>query len=235
MFNKSAPVLLLGILLLAVPVSGMSQKGKGAEKGTTTVPVSGGKATIKSLIERYTPLAGSEENATSLVNGLRDGSPVTLTATMTVRVQKTCPVPDTTETVTVIDYALNPVTKKPLLGPNGQPIPVGQHTETRVTHHDPVDCSVDEVQTITESFTPPTGKMGLGNVDIALAFTAAQLLEVELGQPTPGQLKAALVGGVVEYGSANPKLTKDLPGILALRASGKGWGQIAGQLGYKLQ
>ena len=234
MFKKSAPVLLMGMMLLAVPIAGMAQ-GKGADKGTTTVPV-GGAATVESLIQRYTPLAGSDTNATSLVNGLRTGSTVTLTGTVTVWVQATCPVPDTTETVTVPIYMINPMTKQPALGPDGKPIVVGQRTETRTVHHDPVDCSHNEVQPVTVTFTPLTGNMGLGNVDIALGFAQAQLVELGLGNPaTPGQLLASLMGGEVEYGTSNPKSKKTLPGILALRASGKGWGQIAGDLGFKLQ
>jgi hypothetical protein len=84
-------------------------------------------------------------------------------------------------------------------------------------------------------FTPPTGYMGWGNVDIALAFAEAQLTELDLQKPDPNQLKAALMGGEVEYGTSNPKQKKVLPGVLQLRAGGLGWGQIAAQLGYKLQ
>jgi len=102
----------------------------------------------------------------------------------------------------------------------------GQHEELR-------PCSKDEEKNAT--FVPPTGNTGLGNVDIALAFASAQLVELELSRPSPDQLKAALMGGEVEYGTANPKMKKTLPGILPLRAGGKGWGQIAGDLGYKLQ
>jgi hypothetical protein len=68
-------------------------------------------------------------------------------------------------------------------------------------------------------FDTPTKKMGNGEVDIAL-----QLAQKELNTTTPSaqQLRAALVG------------TADKPGILALRAEGKGWGQIAQSMGIKL-
>ena len=56
----------------------------------------------------------------------------------------------------------------------------------------------------TTSFTPPTGKMGYGEVNISLA------------------LAEALMGS----GSTQ--------GILQLRASGMGWGQIANSPGFKL-
>ena len=68
------------------------------------------------------------------------------------------------------------------------------------------------------SFDPPTGKMGYGNVDIALALAQKSLLE----NPSPEQLQAALIG------------TAAKPGILALRADGQGWGQIANSMGFKL-
>ena len=103
------------------------------------------------LVERYTALAGSKQNATSLVNGLRDGKEVTLTG-----------------------------------------------------------------RTGKETFTPPTGKMGYGNVDNALALAEASLKEKGITQPTPAQLEAS---------------TMD---ILRLRADGQGWGQIAQAYGFKL-
>jgi len=71
-------------------------------------------------------------------------------------------------------------------------------------------------------FTPPTRKMGNGNVDIALALAQASLKEQGITSPTPEQLQTALIG---DAGS---------PGILEQRADGKGWGQIAQSLGFRL-
>jgi hypothetical protein len=68
------------------------------------------------------------------------------------------------------------------------------------------------------SFTPPTGKMGFGNVNIALALTEAQLANVE--NPTIADIQNALMNGN--------------NGILTLRAQDMGWGQIAHTLGFKL-
>ena len=68
----------------------------------------------------------------------------------------------------------------------------------------------------TRTFTPPTGKMGYGNADIALALAEASLKERGITRPTPEQLEGTLME------------------ILKLRASGKGWGQIAQTHGYKL-
>jgi len=103
------------------------------------------------LIDRYSKLAGSKQNATSLVEGLRDGSQVKLTK--------------------------------------------GSSTET---------------------FTPPTGKMGYGNVDNTLALAEASLREKGITSPTPAQLEASVME------------------ILRMRADGKGWGQIAQAKGFKL-
>ena len=102
------------------------------------------------LVEKYTPLAGSEANAKTLVSGLRDGK----------------------------DFTINGTT-----------------------------------------FKTPTGKMGNGEVNIALAIA-----EKELGTSTPTttQLQGALVG------------TSSKPGILAMRAEHMGWGQIAQAYGFKL-
>ena len=102
------------------------------------------------LVAKYTPLAGSEANARTLVNGLRDGKDFTI---------------------------------------NGR------------------------------TFKTPTDKMGYGEVNIALSIA-----EKELGtaKPTTQQLQTALIG------------TAQKPGILAMRADGKGWGQIAQAYGFKL-
>ena len=103
------------------------------------------------LIAKYTALAGSKQNASSLVSGLRDGKQVTL--------------------------------KK------------GSATET---------------------FTPPTGKMGYGNVDHTLALAEASLQQKGITKPTPAQLEAAVME------------------ITRMRADGKGWGQIADAKGFKM-
>jgi hypothetical protein len=121
---------------------------------TALVPLAALAQNQDQLVERYTAFAGSKENATSLVTGLRDGKQVTITR-----------------------------------------------------------------GTTKETFTPPTGKMGYGNVDNALALAEASLARQGITNPTPAQLEAALVG-------------KD--GILKLRAAGQGWGQIAHSMDMKL-
>ena len=103
------------------------------------------------LIQKYTPLAGSEDNAKSLVTGLRDGTAVKLSSGGT-----------------------------------------------------------------STSFTSPTGKMGFGNVNIALSLAEASLKQQGITNPTSAQLQGALMG------------------VLQQRADGKGWGQIANSMGFKL-
>ena len=103
------------------------------------------------LFDEFKALAGSEANAKSLVDGLRDGKEVTLTD--------------------------------------------GKSTTT---------------------FTPPTGKMGNGNVDNALVLAREKLRQDGITNPTPEQLKTAVNG------------------ILEQRAAHKGWGEIAHSMGVKL-
>src|SRR5687768_17031145 len=83
----------------------------------------------------------------------------------------------------------------------------------------------------TARFTPATGKMGWGNVDHALALAKASLAEQGIHKPTPDQIKAALNGGTITTKSGQ---TVKLDGVLRLRASGMGWGQIAHKMGFKL-
>ena len=68
----------------------------------------------------------------------------------------------------------------------------------------------------TTTFTPPTGKMGNGNIKIALALAEADLKKQGVANPTPAQIKA--------------EMTK----ILQERADHKGWGVIAQERGFKV-
>lgn len=81
------------------------------------------------------------------------------------------------------------------------------------------------------SFTPPTGKMGYGNVFISLALAKQSLAAQGITQPTPEQLRTAMLGGQMVNGSGQLVQTQ---GVLAMRAEGMGWGQIAHSMGFKL-
>ena|SRR5688572_11257577 len=83
----------------------------------------------------------------------------------------------------------------------------------------------------TVNIEPPTARMGYGNIDLALALAQASLGEHNISQPTPEQLRAALLGGDVTRADG---VTATLPGVLDMRAGGMGWGEIAQALGFKL-
>ena len=72
------------------------------------------------------------------------------------------------------------------------------------------------------TFKTSTGKLGDGEVNIVLSLAEAKLRQQGITQPTSAQLNTVLVGDAAH------------PGILALRADGQGWGQIAQSMGIKL-
>ena len=123
-------------------------------------------SSVDKLTAQYSTLAGSQENANSLIIGLRDGKNVLLT---------------------------NP-------------------TAPSVT------------------FTPPTSKLGYGNINIALSLAKADLARQGITNPTPAQLAAALNGGTIVTATG----TVTMAGVLAQRQAGMGWGQIADAMGVKL-
>jgi hypothetical protein len=86
----------------------------------------------------------------------------------------------------------------------------------------------------TTVITPPTGKMGHGNVFTSLALAKQQLGQLGISQPTPEQLQAALTGGTITTGTGTTATTTQLQGVLTMRSQGMGWGQIAQQQGTKL-
>ena len=175
MFKKSAPVLLLGGALLAVSFAATAQdSGKGASKGGTTsiVPTlaGGGKVSIPSLIERYTPLTGSVGNATSLVNGLHTGGEITLVGT--------APAPSTSST--------SPT--GPAAGPSGPAGPGGPAGPAG-----PMAAPPPPPPPPTATFTSPTGPESPANRDIALALRESVLTHTKIATPSPTQIQAALV------------------------------------------
>ncbi|WP_329742114.1 hypothetical protein [Dyella sp. A6] len=123
------------------------------------------------LGSQFTTFAGSDSNAQALVQGLRDGTAVTLDSTATG----------------------------------------GTTTAT--------------------TFTPDTGKLGYGNVRIALSLAEASLSKAGITDPTPAEIEAALNGGSLVLADGT---TINLDGVLAARAAGEGWGQIANSMGFKL-
>ena len=124
------------------------------------------------LVSSFTPMAGSTENSTALVKGLRSGTPIMLTS--------------------------------PPSTPGAPPNAV--------------------------TFTSPTRPMGYGNIRIALSLAKTELASQGITQPTPEQLQGALMGTSTTTAGS----TTTQQGILQMRASGMGWGQIANSMGVKL-
>ena len=95
--------------------------------------------------------------------------------------------------------------------------------------------STEPPTTTTTTFTPPTGKMGWGEVKHALALAQDSLVRAGITNPTAEQLQAALVGGDITATNADGTTkTTTLKGVLTMRAGGMGWGNIAKAGGTKL-
>lgn len=103
--------------------------------------------------------------------------------------------------------------------------------DTTTTTTTTVTNSNGTTSTTPTTFQPATGKMGWGNVNLALALAQHELKQMGIAQPTADQINAVLNGGSVTptNGSA-----QSVQGVLTLRAKGEGWGQIAHTLGFKL-
>ena len=95
--------------------------------------------------------------------------------------------------------------------------------------------STEPPTTTTTTFTPPTGKMGWGNVKHSLALAQDALARAGVTNPTAEQLQTALMGGdIVVTNTDGTTTTTTLRGILTMRAEGMGWGNIAKAGGTKL-
>jgi hypothetical protein len=99
----------------------------------------------------------------------------------------------------------------------------------------PPEGSTEPPTTTTTTFTPPTGKMGWGNVKHSLALAQDALARAGIANPTAEQLQTALTGGdIVVTNADGTTTTTTLRGILTMRAEGMGWGNIAKAGGTKL-
>ena len=114
---------------------------------------------------------------------------------------------------------------------NSQALVTGLRDGTAVTL-DQVTLNADGTSTTSQvAFQPATGQMGYGNVKIALSLAEASLAQAGITDPTAAEIAAALNGGTLTLADGT---TVDLQGVLAARASGEGWGQIANSMGFKL-
>jgi len=159
------------------------------------------------LVNKYTAFSGNQPNAIALVGGLRNGAEIALQ-------------PAGAACLVVQPPVLPPILPPSLPGgPGGLILPPP-----------PPPPPPPVIQ--PASFTPPTGVMGYGNVDIALDLAQQQLAKAGITQPTPVQIKASFMGGSV---STCAGVKTDLQGILVLRAGKEsGWGRIAQRLGLTL-
>lgn len=195
MLKLKASVLLVAGAMMVLPGLAMAQLGQqhGKPSGVTnTAAGNAGAVTEHSLVQRYETLAGSADNAKSLVNGLRQKTEVVLVG--------------------------------PMLEPPPAPPPTCT-PGTRFCKEAPAPTPTITDETI--KFVPATEAMGWGNVDIALALAEAHLKAKSVHTVKPRHLKAALEGGTA--GNVT------FEGILAMRAAGAGWGDIAKSLGFELK
>jgi hypothetical protein len=169
-------ILVGSLLIAAAPMAQAQTTGGDLDKQVRALDATaanrGQTQVAQKIAANFVNLAGSEENALALVNGLRNGTNVTLKS------------PTTT---------------------------TGTSTSTTID--------------------PPTGKMGWGNVKIALGLAQDALLRAGITNPTAAQLQAALNGGTITKADGT---TVTLKGVLQMRADGMGWGQIAQAGGTKV-
>ena len=158
MFKKSAPVLLLGTLLLTVPLAATAQdNGKGGSKGgsTSLVPTVGGsgKVSVESLVQRYLPIAGSQTNGQSLVNGLRDGNEVSLSGT----VQEQVRVPVQTQVTEAVQVPVQTQVTETVMVAVRKPAPPPAVPGTFITVMQPqtVTKTIMVPETVYETMTVP--------------------------------------------------------------------------------
>jgi hypothetical protein len=97
-----------------------------------------------------------------------------------------------------------------------KPVTLTDANTTTNTTTNTTNTTTNTTTNNTTTFTPPTGKMSKGNVNIALSLAEARLKQQGVTNPTPDQIKDALSD------------------ILQQRADHKGWGEIAKSMDMKL-
>jgi len=116
-------------------------------------------------------------------------------------------------------------------GANAQALVTGLRDGTEITL-DETATNPDGTTTTSQTvFQPATGKLGYGNVEIALSLAEASLVQAGISDPTAEEIAAALNGGTLILADGS---SVELDGVLVARADGQGWGQIAHTLGFKL-
>ncbi|NUR21420.1 hypothetical protein [Frateuria sp.] len=116
-------------------------------------------------------------------------------------------------------------------GANAQALVEGLHSGSQVTLEGSSTGTGGTTSATQTTFQPATGPLGYGNVKIALSLAEASLAHAGVTNPTADEIAAALNGGKLTLADGT---TLDLKGVLAERAAGEGWGQIAKGMGAKL-
>jgi hypothetical protein len=214
-------VLAASLLIALSPMASLADDG--GSLGTQSSTNQGQSNVAGRIASEFTRLAGGRDNALALVNGLRNGTGITLTTK----------VPSTgtggTTGGTTGTTGSTGGTTGSTGGTTGSTGGTGGTGGTTGTTGGTMGTTGGSAGgTTTTTITPDTGKMGWGEVKIALALAEASLKQAGITKPTPEQLQAALNGGDVTVTSKDgTTTTTTLKGVLAQRASGMGWGQIA--------
>ncbi|MGA0588243.1 hypothetical protein ACO2Q2_14100 [Dyella sp. KRB-257] len=114
---------------------------------------------------------------------------------------------------------------------NAQALVSGLRDGTAITLDQTVTHADGTTSTTQTTIQPATGPLGYGNVRIALALAEASLARQGIADPTAEEIAAALNGGTLTLADGT---AVDLNGVLADRAAGQGWGQIAKAMGFQL-
>jgi hypothetical protein len=114
---------------------------------------------------------------------------------------------------------------------NAQALVNGLRSGSEITLEQTTTATDGTKTTTQTTFQPATGALGYGNVKIALSLAEASLAGAGITDPTAAEIAAALNGGTLTLQDGT---TVDLKGVLAERAAGEGWGQIANGMGFKL-
>lgn len=114
---------------------------------------------------------------------------------------------------------------------NADALVSGLRSGSSITLNDTVTQPDGTTTTTPVTIQPATGPLGYGEVKIALSLAEASLAAQGITDPTAEELAAALNGGTLTLADGT---TVDLQGVLAARAGGEGWGQIAKAMGFKL-
>ena len=119
---------------------------------------------------------------------------------------------------------------RPMLGNDAEAVVSGLRSGDAITLTEttPGTLPGDPPVVTTVTIDSPTGPMGIGEVDHTLDLAKFQLAQSGITDPTASELQAVLTGGSITLADGT---TTTYQGILAMRADGMGWGQIAQDLG----